>query len=56
VVFKEVGGKSKTEEVVQTENNPETVWFELRNEEDDSDESTESEEEVVHQTQVVRRS
>jgi hypothetical protein len=32
------------------------VWFELRNEEDDSDESTESEEEVEQPTLVVRRS
>jgi hypothetical protein len=56
VVFREVGGKSEPEEVVQTENNPDTVWFELRNEEDDSDESTESEEEVEQLTLVVRRS
>jgi hypothetical protein len=56
VVFREVRGKSEPEEIVQTENNPETVWFELRNEEDDSDESTESEEEVEQQTLVVRRS
>jgi hypothetical protein len=56
VVFREVRGKSEPEEVVQTENNPETVQFELRNEEDDSDESTESEEEVEQQTLVVRRS
>jgi hypothetical protein len=33
---------SDPEEVVQTENNPEMVWFEPRNEEDDSDEFTES--------------
>jgi hypothetical protein len=32
--------------MVQIENNPEKVWFELRNEEDDLDESTESNEEV----------
>jgi hypothetical protein len=56
VVFREVRGKSEPEEVVQTENNPDTVWFELRNEEDDSDESTESEEEVEQLTLVVRRS
>jgi hypothetical protein len=56
VVFREVGGKFEPEEVVQTENNPDTVWFELRNEEDDSDESIESEEEVEQFTPVVRRS
>jgi hypothetical protein len=48
--------KSEPEEIVQTKNNPEKVWFELRNEEDDSDESTESEEEVEQPTPVVRRS
>jgi hypothetical protein len=31
------------------------VWFELRNEEDDLDESTKSEEEVEQVTPVVRR-
>jgi hypothetical protein len=31
------------------------VWFELRNEEDDSDESIESEKEVEKLTPVVRR-
>jgi hypothetical protein len=36
--------------------NPDMVWFELRNKEDDSDESTESEEEVEQLTLVVRRS
>jgi hypothetical protein len=56
VVFREVRGKSKPEEVVQTENNLDTMWFELRNEEDDSDESTKSEEEVEQLTLVVRRS
>jgi len=40
VVFIEVKGKSELEEIFQIENNPETVWFELRNEDDDSDEST----------------
>jgi hypothetical protein len=56
VVFREVGGKSEPEEVVQTENNPDTMWFELRNEEDDSNELTEYEEEVEQLTSVVRRS
>jgi hypothetical protein len=32
------------------------VWFELRNEEDDSDDSTEYEEEVEQLTSVIRRS
>jgi hypothetical protein len=49
VVFKEVGGTSKSEEV-QIEKDPEKVRFELRNEEDDSDESTESDEEVEQPT------
>jgi hypothetical protein len=56
VVFIEVESKSNLEEVVQTKNYPNTVWFELRNEEDDSDESTESEEEMEKMTLVVRRS
>ena len=56
VVFKEVGSKSDLEEFFQTENNPEKVWFELRNEEDDSDESTKSKEEVEQPTPIVRRS
>jgi hypothetical protein len=46
VVFREFEGKYDPKEVVQTENNPDMVWFELRNEEDDSDELNESEEEV----------
>jgi hypothetical protein len=54
VVFREVRGKSESE-VVQIEKNPEKVRFELRNEEDDSDESTESDEEVEQLTPVVRR-
>jgi hypothetical protein len=41
VVFIDVGGKFEPEEIVKTKNNPETVLFELRNEEDDSDESIE---------------
>jgi hypothetical protein len=41
VVFREVRSKFEPEETVQTDNNPETVQFELRNEEDDLDESTE---------------
>ena len=56
VVFIEVGGKSDPEEVFQIENNPDTMWFELRNEEYDLDESAESEEEVEQQTSMVRRS
>jgi hypothetical protein len=56
VVFREVGGKSKPEEIVQTKNNLKMVRFELRNEEDDSDESIELEEEVEQHTPVVRRS
>jgi hypothetical protein len=35
VVLREVRGKSEPEEVVQTKNNPKTMWVELRNEEDD---------------------
>jgi hypothetical protein len=42
VVFREFRGKSEHEEIVQTENNPEMVWFEMRNKEDDSYELTES--------------
>jgi len=38
VVFKEVEVKSELEEVVQTKNNPDMMWFELRNKEDDLDE------------------
>jgi hypothetical protein len=56
VVFIQVRGKSDPEEVVQTENNPDTVWFELRNKEYDSYELTESEEEVEQLTLVIRRS
>jgi hypothetical protein len=55
VVFIEIRSKSEPKKIVQTENNSEMVWFELRNEEDDSDESTELEEEVEHPTMVVRR-
>jgi hypothetical protein len=56
VVFREVEGKSELKEVVQTNNNLNMVQFELRNEEDDSDESTESKEEVEKLNPVVRRS
>jgi hypothetical protein len=56
VVFREVEMKYDPEEMIQTENNLEKVWFDLRNEEDDSDESIESEEEVEQLTLVVRRS
>jgi hypothetical protein len=56
VAVSEVGRKFKSE-VVQTGNNPEKVRFELRNEEeDDSDESTDSDEEVEQPTPVIRRS
>jgi hypothetical protein len=55
VVFKEFESKCEAEEIVQTKNNPEKVWFELRNEEDDSNESIESEEEVKQMTLVLRR-
>jgi hypothetical protein len=54
-VFREVRSKSKSEENVQKENNPETMWFEIRNEEDDSDELTKLEEEVEQLTPVGRR-
>jgi hypothetical protein len=56
VVFGEFRGKSEPEEVVQIKNNPEIVLFELMSEEYDSDELTESKEEVEQQTLVVRRS
>jgi hypothetical protein len=55
VVFIEFRIKSDLEEIVQTENNPEKVWFELRNEEVHSNESIESEEEVEQPTEVLRR-
>jgi hypothetical protein len=54
VVLREVGGKSKPKEV-QTEKNPEKVRFEVRNEEDDLDESTKSYEDVEQLTLVARR-
>jgi hypothetical protein len=56
VVFKEFGSKSEPKEIVQIENNLEKVRFKLRNEEDDSDESTESEGEVEQLTPIVSRS
>jgi hypothetical protein len=56
LVFIEVRSKSKLEEIVQTENNPEKVLIELRNEEDDLDESSQSKEELEQPTSVVRRS
>jgi hypothetical protein len=46
VVFREFRGNFEHEEIVQTKNNPKTVHFELRNEGDDSYDSTESKEEV----------
>jgi hypothetical protein len=55
VVFIEVKRKFEPEEMVQTENNPENVRFELRNEEDDLDELNELEEESKP-TSIVRRS
>jgi hypothetical protein len=55
VVFREVAGKSEPE-VVQIENNPKKVRFELRNKEEDGlDESIETDEEVEQSTPVVRR-
>jgi hypothetical protein len=51
----EVGGTSKFEEV-QMEKEPEKLVFELRNDEHDLYESTESDEEVEQHTLVVRRS
>jgi hypothetical protein len=56
VVFIEVGRKFESKVMVQIENNPDKVRFELRNkEEDDLNESTESYEEVEQQTMVIRR-
>jgi hypothetical protein len=43
VVFREFKSNSEHKQIVQAKSNPKTVWFELRNEEDDSDESNESE-------------
>jgi hypothetical protein len=55
VVFREVGSKSKLEEIFQTEDDLEKVRFELRNEEDDLDELTKLEEEVEQPTPTSRR-
>jgi hypothetical protein len=55
VVSREVRSNSKPKEIVQTKNNLEMVRFELRKEEDDSDESIESKKEVKQYTLVVRR-
>jgi len=55
VVFREVEGKSESEGV-QTKKYTNNVRFELRNEEDDSNESTELDEEVEQLTPIVRRS
>jgi hypothetical protein len=55
VVFIEVRGKSEPEEFVQTKNNLDTVQLELRNEEDDSNESTKPEEKVEKLTSMIRR-
>jgi hypothetical protein len=56
VVFREVIRKFESKVMVQTDNNPEKVRFEFRNEEEDySDESTESDEEVEYLTPVVMR-
>jgi hypothetical protein len=54
VVFKEVGGTSKFEEV-QIEKELEKLVFEPSNEEDDSDKSIELDEGVEQLTLVVRR-
>jgi hypothetical protein len=56
VFFREVESKSEPKEIVWAENNLETMRFELRNKEDDSDELTESKEEVEQLNPVVRRS
>jgi hypothetical protein len=56
VVFIEVEGNSEPEEGIHTKNNPDTVQFEQRNEEYDSNESIESKEEVKQHNPVVRRS
>jgi hypothetical protein len=55
VFFREFRGKSEPGEVFQTDNYPDTMRFELRNEYYDSYESTEFEEEVEQLTLVVRR-
>jgi hypothetical protein len=55
-VFKEIRGKSEHEEGVQSDNNPNMVWFKLRNEEYYSDELNKYEENVEQLTLVVRRS
>jgi hypothetical protein len=55
VVFIEFKGKSKFE-VVKTKKDPKEVRFEMRDEEDDLDESTGSYEEVEQPTSVVRGS
>jgi hypothetical protein len=54
-ITKEEKCKSEPEEIVQTENNLEKVWFEIRNEEDDSGDLTELEGEVEQLTMVVKR-
>jgi hypothetical protein len=54
VIFREVGGTSRTKED-QMEKEPEKMVFKLRNEENDSNESIESNEEVEQPTLVVRR-
>jgi DNA-binding transcriptional regulator GbsR (MarR family) len=54
VFFREFRGNSKSEEV-QTEKDLEKVRFELRDDEDDSDESPELDEKVEQLTPVVRR-
>jgi hypothetical protein len=54
VIFREVGSKSESK-VAQIEKDSNKVRFELRNKEDDSDESTESNEEVKQPTLFVRR-
>jgi hypothetical protein len=56
VVFREVRRKFEPEGMVQTKDNPEKVWFEMRNEEDDLYESTKVEEEAEQPIPVVRRS
>jgi hypothetical protein len=54
VFFRVVGGTSEYEEV-QTKKEIERMVFELRNEENDTNELTESDKEVEQLTLVVRR-
>jgi hypothetical protein len=53
VIFREVRGNSKSEEV-QTKKELDKLVFELRNDEHDSNESIELDEDLEHSTLVVR--